>query len=91
MLEAIETGGRADWPVLVHPLRALRALSADPELALRYPLTDGSEASALEIQRRYLQAVFAMHNGNITHAAEHAGINRRHFRTLLRKHAIIDG
>mgnify|MGYP000532499375 CR=1 FL=1 len=57
LLEAIEAGVRADWPVLVHPLRALRALSADPELTLRYPITDGSEVSALEIQRRYLQAV----------------------------------
>ena len=57
VLEAIETGVRVDWPVLAHPLRALRALSADPELALGYRLTDGSEASALEIQRRFLRAV----------------------------------
>jgi proteasome accessory factor A len=57
VLEAIETGAPVDWPVLVHPLRALRALCADPELALRYRLKDGSEASALEIQRRFLRAV----------------------------------
>jgi len=57
VLEAIETGTQVDWPVLVRPLSALRALSADPELVLRYPLTDGSEASALEIQRRFLQGV----------------------------------
>ena len=42
-------------------------------------------------ERRYLAAVFTTHGQNITHAAEHAGINRRHFRTLLRKHGIIDG
>jgi proteasome accessory factor A len=57
VLEAIETGAPVDWPVLVHPLRALRALSTDPELALRYRLKDGSEVSALEIQRRFLRAV----------------------------------
>ncbi len=42
-------------------------------------------------ERRYLAAIFASHNGNITHAADHAGINRRHFRTLLRKHGILAG
>ena len=42
-------------------------------------------------ERKYLVAIFARHNENITHAANHAGINRRHFRTLLRKHGIIDG
>jgi hypothetical protein len=57
VLEAIETGEPADWPVLADPLRALRALSADPELVLRHRLEDGSEATALEIQRRFLDAV----------------------------------
>jgi len=57
VLEAIETDAPADWPVLAHPLRALRALAADPALAIRYRLEDGSEATALEIQRRFLDAV----------------------------------
>jgi proteasome accessory factor A len=57
VLEAIETGAPVDWPVLVHPLRALRTLSADPELAARYRLKDGTEVSALEIQRRFLRTV----------------------------------
>ena len=57
VLEAIETGAPVDWPVLVHPLRALRRLSADPELVARYRLKDGTEVSALEIQRRFLRAV----------------------------------
>ncbi|MDJ0867679.1 MAG: proteasome accessory factor PafA2 family protein [Myxococcota bacterium] len=59
VLEAIETGASASWPEMVDPLRALRALSADPELGLRYRLSDGSELSALEIQRRYLDGVRA--------------------------------
>ena len=57
VLEAIETGAPQNWPVLAHPLRALRALNADPELTLRYRLKDGSEVSALEIQRRFLRGV----------------------------------
>jgi len=59
VLEAIETGSLSDWPELIEPLRALRSLSADPELVLRYRLADGSELSALKIQRRYLDAVRA--------------------------------
>ncbi len=57
VLEAIETGTPESWPELEEPLRALRALSADPDLVLRYRLTDGSELSALQIQRRYIDAV----------------------------------
>jgi DNA-binding protein Fis len=34
--------------------------------------------------------VFAAQGGNITRAAEHAGINRRHFRELLYKHALLE-
>jgi len=41
-------------------------------------------------EKRYLQAVFAQHGQNITHAAHHAGIGRRHMRELLRKHGILD-
>ncbi len=55
------------------------------------PFKEAKERWVDSFERRYLQTVFAAHSGNITHAAEHAGINRRHFRTLLRKHAIIDG
>ena len=53
------------------------------------PFKEAKERWTEEFERRYLAAVFAAHRGNITHAADHAGINRRHFRTLLRKHGII--
>jgi DNA-binding protein Fis len=33
--------------------------------------------------------VFGAASGNISDAAEHAGINRRHMRTLLRKYGIL--
>jgi DNA-binding NtrC family response regulator len=55
------------------------------------PFKEAKERWVDQFEARYLSAVFTMHNGNITHAAEAAGINRRHFRTLLRKHGIIDG
>jgi len=45
----------------------------------------------LEIfEKRYLAAAYARHDKNITRAAEHAGINRRHFRELLKKHGIYE-
>ena len=55
------------------------------------PFKEAKESWIEKFERRYLTAVFAAHDRNITHAADHAGINRRHFRTLLRKHGIIAG
>ncbi len=57
VLEAIESGAAEPWPVLARPLEALRAVSADPALAATLPLADGSRATALELQRRYLEGV----------------------------------
>ena len=54
------------------------------------PFKEAKERWVDQFERRYLASVFDTHDGNITHAADHAGINRRHFRTLLRKHGIID-
>jgi predicted HTH domain antitoxin len=34
--------------------------------------------------------VFASNASNVTRAAEHAGLSRRHFRELLYKHGIIE-
>ena len=41
-------------------------------------------------ERRYVSMVFAAAGNNVTRAAEHAGLSRRHFRELLYKHALID-
>jgi proteasome accessory factor A len=57
VIEAIETGRRHPWPSLADPLTALREVGADPSLARELPLRDGSRATAIEIQRRYLDAV----------------------------------
>jgi proteasome accessory factor A len=55
VLEAIEAQPDAGWPVLVDPLGALRALSANPGTPLR--LRGGGEATALEIQQAVLDRV----------------------------------
>lgn len=57
VLEAIESAVAWDWPVLVDPLAALQRLNRDPELNVTLELADGSRATALEIQRRYLEGV----------------------------------
>jgi DNA-binding NtrC family response regulator len=41
-------------------------------------------------ERRYVALVFASSSNNVTRAAEHAGLSRRHFRELLYKHAIVE-
>jgi proteasome accessory factor A len=56
VLDAIEAGELRHAPRLRRPLRALRTISADPELQATVPLAGGSRASALEIQRYYLNA-----------------------------------
>ena len=53
------------------------------------PFKEAKERWLDLFERRYLEGVFATHGENISRAALHAGINRRHFRNLLRKHGII--
>jgi proteasome accessory factor A len=56
VLDAIEAGEFVDVPRLRRPLRALRVISADPDLRATVPLAGGGRASALAIQRFYLDA-----------------------------------
>jgi DNA-binding NtrC family response regulator len=41
-------------------------------------------------ERRYVALVFAANANNVTRAADHAGLSRRHFRELLYKHGIVE-
>src|SRR5262245_20184848 len=41
-------------------------------------------------ERRYVAMVFAAHSSNVTRAAEHAGLSRRHLRELLYEHGIVE-
>ena len=65
--------------------------NAEVPIDTTMPFKEAKERWVELFERRYVAKVFSDKDGNITHAAEQAGINRRHFRTLLRKHGIIDG
>jgi len=67
-----------------------RPASEETPIDTGLPFKDAKERWLDVFEERYLREVFEKNDGNITHAAQHAGINRRHFRTLLRKHGIID-
>ncbi len=54
------------------------------------PFKDAKERWNDQFERRYVALVFASNASNVTHAAEHAGLSRRHFRELLYKHGIIE-
>jgi DNA-binding NtrC family response regulator len=52
------------------------------------PFKEAKERWNAEFERHYLATVFERCGGNVTRAAEHAGIHRRHFRELLVKHGL---
>ena len=54
------------------------------------PFKEAKERWNDVFERRYVAMVFADSSNNVTRAAEHAGLSRRHFRELLYKHAIIE-
>jgi two-component system, NtrC family, response regulator HydG len=60
------------------------ASRADTELA-RLTYREAVDASRAEASRRYLEAVLRMFFGDVTAAAEHAGIERESFYRLLRR------
>ncbi len=54
------------------------------------PFKDAKERWNDDFERRYVSMVFAANASNVTRAAEHAGLSRRHFRELLYKHGIVE-
>ncbi len=52
------------------------------------PFKEAKERWLGHFEKRYIAAVFATCDNNISRAAEHAGINRNHFRKLLNKHGL---
>ena len=54
------------------------------------PFKEAKERWNDHFERRYVSLVFAANGSNVTRAAEHAGLSRRHFRELLYKHGIIE-
>jgi DNA-binding NtrC family response regulator len=53
------------------------------------PFKDAKERWNDQFEKRYVALVFGAHGNNVTHAAEQAGLSRRHFRELLYKHGIV--
>jgi hypothetical protein len=56
VLDAIEAGEMPSVPRVRRPIRSLRAICGDPSLSVRIPLAGGGLATALELQRFYLEA-----------------------------------
>jgi DNA-binding NtrC family response regulator len=54
------------------------------------PFKEAKERWNDHFERRYVSAVWSAADGNVTRAAEQAGLSRRHFRELLYKHGIVE-
>jgi DNA-binding NtrC family response regulator len=54
------------------------------------PFKEAKERWTDQFERRYVAMVFNSNNNNVTRAAEHAGLSRRHFRELLYKHGLVE-
>ncbi|MCX4245362.1 sigma 54-interacting transcriptional regulator [Paraliomyxa miuraensis] len=55
------------------------------------PFAAAKAAVIEEFERRYLGELWAQHDGNLSAAARQAGLDRKHLRTLLRRHGLIPG
>ncbi len=58
---------------------------ADSSVPVELPYREAMERMTLECQRQYLLAGLRLRGGNVTKAAEHAGIERESFHRLMRK------
>jgi len=68
--------------------------AAQPQLSevvdTALPFKEAKERWNDHFERRYVAMVFTTNANNVTRAAEHAGLSRRHFRELLYKHGIVE-
>jgi DNA-binding NtrC family response regulator len=64
--------------------------AAGPAIDIRLPFKEAKAQWIAELERRYLGELFEACGGNISRTAEHAQINRRHLRELLRKHGLVE-
>jgi two-component system, NtrC family, response regulator HydG len=72
-------------PEEVRRVSPLRLTSASDVDLSRLSYREAVDASREETNRRYLEAVLRRFNGDVTAAAEHAGIERESFYRLLRR------
>ncbi len=54
------------------------------------PYAEAKAAVLHDLERRYLADILARHHGNQSAASRDSGIDRKHLRTLARKHGLID-
>ena len=52
------------------------------EEALEWPLGEARQRVVEEFEKRYIERMLARHGGNVTRAAETAGVARRYFQVL---------
>jgi two-component system response regulator HydG len=66
------------------PSQGTEPVSVDQiiEQALTLPLGEARQRVVVEFERRYVRRVLDRHSGNVTHAAESAGVARRYFQIL---------
>ena len=57
-------------------------------LDVSLPFKEAKQRVIQGFERRYLAAVLHQYQDNLSQAAEHAGVNRRHFRKLLEEHGL---
>ncbi|MEX1365623.1 MAG: sigma 54-interacting transcriptional regulator [Nannocystaceae bacterium] len=55
------------------------------------PFAQAKAAVVTELERRYLHELWAEADGNLSAAARRAGLDRKHLRTLLRRHGLLPG
>jgi DNA-binding NtrC family response regulator len=64
---------------------AIEESQTDISMLAVLPYREAMERVSASIQKQYLIQVLKMFGGNVTHAAEHAGIERESFHRLMRK------
>jgi two-component system, NtrC family, response regulator HydG len=90
---ALAPGARGFGELPIAIAGGVGAARSDDELAVRadLPFADAKQAIVHAFERRYLRDAFARAGGNVTQLARETGLDRKHARTLLRKHGLLDG
>jgi DNA-binding NtrC family response regulator len=71
---------------------AVGSAESTSELAIRtdVPFADAKKAVLDVFEKAYLRDLLARTGGNVSEAARIAGIDRKHFRTLAKRHGLVD-